>query len=109
MVGNHGIEHGATGVPGFVGGNRWRHASTLRTASRIRRGQDIAATILHICAVVKKNNTGRTKQATRYAPYPRRVSHRQVLPHVGVSSSHSLPVPGTTWITSAPPLREPID
>src|SRR6266705_6484561 len=70
MVGNHGIEHGATGVPGFVGGNRWRHASTLRTASRIRRGQDIAPTILHICAVVKKNNTGRTKQATRYAPYP---------------------------------------
>jgi hypothetical protein len=35
MVGNHGIEHRAAGVPGFIGGNSWRHASTLRTALRV--------------------------------------------------------------------------
>ena len=34
MVGNHVIEHGATGVPGCVGSKSWRHASSLRTASR---------------------------------------------------------------------------
>src|SRR5262249_45518932 len=54
MVGNHVIEHGAARIPGCIGGNSWRHASTLRIASRGGRGRDRCLTILHIYTVVKK-------------------------------------------------------
>ena len=51
---DHFVEHCAARITGFVGGNSWRHQSTLRTGSRLWVGEEVSAMILHICTVFKK-------------------------------------------------------
>src|SRR5262249_12098401 len=68
MVGNHVIEHRVAWIPGFIGGNRWRHESTLRTVGREWKYQELPPNILLKCSVYKQNVTLGYGGNTRDAP-----------------------------------------